>query len=114
MNDSHLSRTADSLIADSANDILISPATFWEIAIKVGKKQLELLVTYDEFMKKGIEGNKFEILQVEIKHASLLTTMPRHHKDPFDRMIIAQVIVEQISVVSVDAQFDAYGVARLW
>lgn len=73
----------------------------------MGRQKLELLAPYDVFMKMGVEGNNFEILQIELKHTSLLTTMPRHHKDPFDRMIIAQAIVEQIPVVSIDAQFDA-------
>jgi len=114
LKDSQLSRAADALITDPANDVLVSPATYWEIAIKVGKKKLDLLASYDDFMKRGLEGNDFEILPIETKHTSLLTTMPMHHKDPFDRMIISQAIAEHLPVVSVDAAFDPYGVTRLW
>ncbi|MFM7165090.1 MAG: type II toxin-antitoxin system VapC family toxin, partial [Planctomycetaceae bacterium] len=68
----------------------------------------------DDFMRQGIEGNDFTILPIETKHTSLLTTMIQHHNDPFDRMIIAQAIAEQVPVVGVDSAFDAYGVTRLW
>jgi PIN domain nuclease of toxin-antitoxin system len=114
LKDPQLSRLADTLIAEPTNDIIVSPATYWEIAIKVGKKKLDLLAPYDDFMKQGIDGNDFKILPIETKHTSLLTTMPMHHKDPFDRLIISQALAEQIPVVSVDLEFDAYGVTRLW
>jgi PIN domain nuclease of toxin-antitoxin system len=65
-------------------------------------------------MRLGIEGNDFTILPIEPKHTSLLPTMKQHHNDPFDRLIIAQAIAEQVPVVSVDSAFDAYGVTRLW
>jgi PIN domain nuclease of toxin-antitoxin system len=114
LKDSRLSRLADGLIVDPLNDIHISPASYWEIAIKVGKKKLDLLASYDDFMKQGIVGNDFTILPIETKHTSSLTTMATHHKDPFDRLIIAQALVERIPVISEDTAFDHYGVARLW
>jgi PIN domain nuclease of toxin-antitoxin system len=114
LKDPQLSRLADTLITDSTNDIIVSPATYWEIAIKVGKKKLDLLAPYDDFMKRGIDGNNFMILPIETKHTSLLTTMPMHHKDPFDRLIISQALAEQIPVVSADLELDAYGVTRFW
>ena len=114
LNDPQLSHTADALITDPTNEVLISPASYWEIAIKVGKKKLDLLAPYDDFMKRGIEGNDFTILPIDTKHTSILTTLPMHHKDPFDRLIISQALVEQIPVVSIDLEFDAYGVTRLW
>jgi PIN domain nuclease of toxin-antitoxin system len=114
LNDPQLSRPADALITDPTNEVLISPATYWEMAIKVAKKKLDLLAPYDDFMKRGIEDNDFTILPIETKHTSILTTMPMHHKDPFDRLIISQALVEGIPVVSIDLEFDAYGVTRLW
>lgn len=114
LNDSQLSRVADALITDPTNDVLISPATYWEIAIKAGKKKLDLLAPYDDFMMRGIEGNDFEILPIETRHTSLLTRLPMHHKDPFDRLLVAQALVERIPVVSVDSALDDYGVTRLW
>ena len=114
LKDSQLSRAADALITDAANDILVSPATYWEIAIKVGKKKLDLLASYDDFMKRGIGGNNFEILPIETRHTSLLTNMPFHHKDPFDRLLVAQAMVEAVPIISNDTALDAYGITRLW
>ena len=92
--DPKLSAPAKGVIIDPANDIPISPATYWEMAIKVGKRKLDLQVPYDEFMDRGIIGNDFEILPIEVRHASALTSLPFHHKDPFDRLLIAQALVE--------------------
>jgi PIN domain nuclease of toxin-antitoxin system len=84
------------------------------MAIKVGKQKLDLQCTYDDFMDRGINGNDFEILHIEPKHTSVLTTLPFHHRDPFDRLLIWQAMVEPIPIVSVDTAFDAYGVTRIW
>ena len=65
-------------------------------------------------MQRGIAGNDFSILPIEPKHTSLLTTLPLHHKDPFDRLLAAQAIAEGIPILSVDGRFDPYGVRRLW
>lgn len=114
LNDPQLSRVADTAITDPSNDVFVSPATYWEIAIKVRKQKLDLFAPYDDFIKRGIAGNGFEILPIDTRHTSLLTTMPLHHNDPFDRLLIAQALVEQMPIVSVDAAFDPYGVTRLW
>jgi PIN domain nuclease of toxin-antitoxin system len=114
LDDPQLSGPAKSVIIDPANDILISPATYWEIAIKVSKQKLDLQATYDDFMTRGIAGNDFEILPVEVRHTAALTGLPFHHKDPFDRLLISQAMVEQIPIVSVDEAFDAYGITRIW
>ena len=113
-NDRLLSSTARALIADSMNEIVISPASYWEVAIKVSLGKYPLTVPFEQFFAEGIEGNAFSILPVEIRHAAVLASLPMHHKDPFDRMIVSQAIAEQIPVVSVDEAFDAYGITRLW
>jgi len=114
LDDPQLSVSARTLIEDPANDILISPATYWEIAIKVRLGKLVLFAPYDDFMQRGIIGNDFEVLLIEPKHTSVLTTLPLHHRDPFDRLLIAQALIEAIPIVSVDVAFDPYGVRRLW
>ena len=113
-NDPSLSVTARALIDDPANEIAVSPASYWEVAIKVSLGKYPLAVPFEQFFAKGIDGNDFSILPVEIRHAAVLSSLPMHHKDPFDRMIISQAIAEQIPVVSADAALDAYGVTRLW
>ncbi len=114
LNDPQLSVPAKDVIDDPAHVVLVSPATYWEIAIKVSKQKLDLRGTYEEFMTRGIAGNEFEILPVEVRHAAALAVLPFHHRDPFDRLIICQAMVEQIPIVSVDSEFDAYGVTRIW
>ena len=114
LDDPKLPATAKALVEDPTDDIFISPASCWEIAIKVRLGKLDLQSSYDEFMQRGIFGNDFMILPIEITHTSFLTTLPLHHKDPFDRLLVAQAIVEGIPIVSVDEQLDPYGVQRLW
>jgi PIN domain nuclease of toxin-antitoxin system len=114
LGDAQLSSAAQSWIQDPANDKLISPTTYWEIAIKISIGKLQLHEPYDAFMNRGIHGNGFVILPIELQHASELVTLPLHHRDPFDRMLIAQAIVEQVPIVSNDTAFDAYPISRLW
>ena len=114
LGDAQLSETAKSSILDAANTKLVSPASYWEIAIKISLKKYTLHEPYEAFMQRGIFGNGFEILPIEPKHTVVLTTLPFHHRDPFDRLMIAQAMVEQMSIVSVDPALDAYPVHRLW
>ncbi len=114
LGDSRLSATARALIDDSSHDKWVSPASYWEIAIKIRLGKYALPSRYEVFMEKAITGNGFDILPVEPQHTAVLTMLPLHHRDPFDRLIIAQAMVENIFVVSSDAAFDAYPVKRLW
>lgn len=109
-----LSATARTLIADPLNIVEVSPASYWEIAIKIRLGKYALPEPYQVFMEREIADNDFRILPIEPKHTALLTTMPRHHNDPFDRLLIAQAITEGVPIISVDATFDKYAVARLW
>jgi PIN domain nuclease of toxin-antitoxin system len=65
-------------------------------------------------MSDQIARNYFTILSITVKHAAVLTTLPLHHRDPFDRLLIAQTMVEGMGIVSIDSVLDAYGVTRLW
>ncbi len=114
LDDPQLSPHARTLIEDPTTEVEISPASYWEIAIKIGKKKYSLPEPYERFMAGQIAENEFQILPIEIRHTSLLTSMPMHHNDPFDRLLIAQALVEQTPIVSIDAAFDPYGVTRLW
>ena len=73
-----------------------------------------MTVPFKQFFAEAIEGNGFTVLPIEIHHSAILSLLPMHHKDPFDRMIIAQAISEAIPVISSDVQFDAYNVKRIW
>ena len=114
LDDPQLSSAADSLISDPSNEIEVSPASYWEIAIKISLGKYSLPEPYEAFMNRQIEANDFRILHIEPKHTAAVSTMPFHHRDPFDRLIVAQATVEQIAVVSIDSALDAYGITRLW
>ncbi len=109
-----LSSTARSLIADPGNQIDVSPATYWEIAIKIRLDKYKLPEPFQEFMERQIAINRFNILPIEPRHVAPLTILPFHHKDPFDRLLVAQAMVEQIPLVSNDSVLDAYPIRRLW
>ena len=114
LNDLRLSAAANGLIADAHNDIEISPASYWEIAIKISLGKDSLPERYEVFVEREIAANDFRILPIIRKHTAALTAMPFHHRDPFDRLLIAQAIVEVIPIVSADPTFDAYPIRRLW
>jgi len=114
LDDPQLGTKAKAMIEDPANDIEISPASYWELAIKISLRKYSLPKPYQQFIESQIAINEFHILHIEPKHTSLITTMPLHHKDPFDRLLVAQAIVEGIPIISVDEQLDPYGVRRLW
>jgi PIN domain nuclease of toxin-antitoxin system len=101
-------------IEDSANTVIVSTASMWEIAIKFSIGELSLKRPLEEFKSVLIDGNGFELLHAEPEHIVKVSTLPFHHKDPFDRMLIAQSLTENIPIVSADAKFDLYGVRRLW
>ena len=109
-----LSATARTLIQDTSNEVLISPASYWEIAIKISVGKWQLNRTYEEFIDIGLNQYGFQILPILPTHTARLIGLPFHHKDPFDRLLLAQAIVEGISIISNDAALDAYGITRLW
>ena len=114
LNDPSLSLIARDLIIDPLNEIFLSPATHWEIAIKISIGKYQLPGPFKSWINTQIQTNDFQILPIEVTHTALVTTLPFHHKDPFDRLLISQSLVEKISIISTDGIFDSYGVSRLW
>lgn len=114
LDDSRLSRNARSTIVDRGNDLLISPVSYWEIAIKISLGKYALEEDFAAFWEREIADNHWTILPITVTHASVVATLPFHHRDPFDRLIVAQAVVEQMPVVSSDAALDAYPITRLW
>jgi PIN domain nuclease of toxin-antitoxin system len=114
LQDSRLSKAAEIVISDPANDIEISPASYWEIAIKIAIDKYSLPMPYQEFIESQLAANDFRVLHIAPKHTAQLINMPFHHRDPFDRLLAAQALTENLPIVSADAKLDAYGVNRLW
>jgi PIN domain nuclease of toxin-antitoxin system len=114
LDDARLSSPARALIEDGNNQVAVSPASYWEIAIKIALGKYVLTQPYEPFFQHVFAANAMTILPVEIRHTAILTTLPQHHRDPFDRLIIAQALAEGLPIVGNDSTFDAYGVTRLW
>ncbi len=112
--DRQLVPNAKATIEDPANKKFVSVATCWEIAIKVGLKKLDLGESASVFLPRELSANKFDLLGIELAHVVFIESLPIHHKDPFDRLLIAQSLLETMPVVTADAMFDQYGVTRIW
>lgn len=113
-NDPKLSASARTALLDPANERWLSPISLVEIAIKVRLRKLPLPKPYPILFPAELTANDIHLLPLEPDHIEPLTTLPVHHHDPFDRLIATTAIVEGLTLVSVDATFDAYGLTRLW
>ncbi len=109
-----LSATAAAALQDPGNDLIVGAGSIWEIAIKVGLKKLTLSQHFRPWIEKAIADLGASLLPTTIEHADALIGLPMHHRDPFDRLLVAQSMIEKLLVVSADAQLDAYGITRLW
>lgn len=112
--DSSLPASARKLIAQKNNDILVSAASAWEIATKVRLGKLPMAIDLAHDFTAYLERERFESLAVSAEHGIRAGLLPGPHKDPFDRMLIAQALAENLAIVSNDVVFDGYGVKRVW
>jgi PIN domain nuclease of toxin-antitoxin system len=110
----NLSPTALTTLQDASNDLLVSAATLWEVAIKVSLGKLTLSQPYRTWMNQALADLGASILPITVEYADAQVALPYHHRDPFDRLLVAQALVDGIRVVSGDSQLDLYGVNRLW
>jgi PIN domain nuclease of toxin-antitoxin system len=108
-----LSERAKSLLESDA-ELLLSTASLWEIAIKISIDKLTLARPYAVFIPQQLALNSIGELPIDLAHLALISTLPFHHRDPFDRLLIAQAMVESLAIVSADVAFDAYQITRLW
>ena len=105
---------AKQVILDPANHKFVSVASCWEIAIKTSRQKLGLTESSGALLGRELPRNGFDLLPIELRHATHVEMLPEHHKDPFDRVLVAQSLLEMIPLVSIDGQLDAYGITRLW
>lgn len=114
LGDSRCSSNARNLIEDEGNEKWLSPATHWELAIKISLGKYALPIPFEEFIRRAVTDNGLLFLPIQPHHTALLTSMPFHHRDPFDRLMIAQAMAEAMDVISADKVWDAYPITRLW
>jgi PIN domain nuclease of toxin-antitoxin system len=108
-----LSQAALSALEDEANELLLSVASVWEMQIKIQLGKLNLSLPLKELVESQQETNDLKILPVALTHVLALDALSVHHKDPFDRLLIAQSIEEDATLVSADSRFSAYLVKLL-
>ena len=112
-NSAELSRTAEKLIDNAANIKYIHVVSLWEIAIKINLGKLKVSFTLDE-MLNDVKNRDFNILQIENEYLNRLAALPYIHKDPFDRLIIATALAEDLTIITVDENIQKYDVKWEW
>jgi len=110
-----LSNHARELLRDMNNRLFLSIVSPWEIGIKIASgKFTPPEEPLDQFFKTQLNLTSIDLLRIELDHIQIVSSLPNHHRDPFDRMLIAQSIAEGLPIISADTAFDVYGVTRLW
>lgn len=109
-----LSPHARKIIADGRNEIYFSAASAWEIAIKTGKGRLSLPEEPGHYVASRMHLHRFLALPVQISHALRVYDLPPHHADPFDRLLIAQCLMESLPLITKDAEIKKYKLEIVW
>lgn len=109
-----LSETVYQLLDNQSNNLFLSLASIWEMQIKLQIGKLTLNLPLPELIEDQCQTNGLQLLSIETSHIYALNNLLSHHKDPFDRLLIAQAIVEKIPLLSIDEVFDNYPIQRLW
>ena len=109
-----LSAAALASLRNPANEKLLSMASPWEVGIKVSTSKLLLSEPLEAYFEEQMRLNSIKMLSITLAHIERVSVLPFHHRDPFDRMLVAQSLTENIPLVSADAALDAYGIVRLW
>ena len=114
LDDSRLSESARTLMMDRGNELLISPASYWELAIKISLGKYQLDEDFETFMAQQIASNDLVVLPLTVSHAAAVSKLPFIHRDPFDRLLVAQAKVEDVPILSADEVLDGYAIRRVW
>jgi len=112
--DSRLSSRASAIIKDGNNKLFLSADSGWEIAVKVRLGRLTLPEPLETFVPEQMALNAIESLPIQMSHALHVYTLPDHHRDPFDRMLVAQAQLENLPILSADPQISLYAVETVW
>lgn len=112
--DADLSKKAKRIFLDQNNDLFLSLVSIWEIAIKISIGKLFLKKLIEQFIPEQLQENNIKQLNINFRHITKVTNLPFHHRDPFDRLLVAQALEENIPILSNDKAFDNYPIKRLW
>jgi PIN domain nuclease of toxin-antitoxin system len=109
-----LSENARETFLNTENSLFFSAASLWEICIKKGLGKISLKGGWFQTIQKEMEINTIQWLPIEMTHCAEVTELPYHHRDPFDRMLIAQAIVEKMKLLSRDSRLSGYAIELVW
>ncbi len=109
-----LSKKAKEAYLDNANKLFFSAVSYWEIGIKISIGKLELANNWKDIIDKEINNNGIKWLDLKKEHVQGIINLEFHHRDPFDRLLIAQAKYEQMSIITVDKQIEKYDVTTIW
>jgi len=109
-----IGRRARAAISNPDNEVLFSIASFWELAIKLSLGKLRLTQKLDRFVPEQLRVNGFSLLDLRLPHVVRVAKLPFRHRDPFDRLLVAQALEDDLTIVSADRVFRKYGVAVIW
>jgi PIN domain nuclease of toxin-antitoxin system len=112
--DERLSGRVREIISDGRNELFFSAASGWEIAIKVRLGRLEIPGNLERFVVDQVSRNAFQVLPIYLGHALHVHELPDHHRDPFDRILVSQAILEEMSLLSADSEIPRYPVEVVW
>jgi PIN domain nuclease of toxin-antitoxin system len=107
-------RRARAELANPDNDVFLSIASCWELAIKLSLGKLRLTQSLERFIPEQLSRNGFVLLGLEFRHVARVADLPFHHRDPFDRVLVAQALLDGFAIVSADRVFRKYGVTVVW
>jgi len=111
---SRLGASARDILENPATELTVSIGTIWELSIKTSLKKLSLSLPFRQWVERAFGDLVVAVSPITLEFTERQTALPFHHRDPFDRLLAAQCLVEAIPLVSADAVFDQYGVTRLW
>ena len=111
--DPRLSNALKDLIEDENNFSYLSIASLWEMSIKYNLGKLRLVPSYEEFIEKEVNESRIVLLNLELEHLKINASLPFHHRDPFDRIIIAQSMAENLPIITSDSIFSQYSIALI-
>jgi PIN domain nuclease of toxin-antitoxin system len=112
--DDRLSENARHIFLDPENNLFFSLASLWEVCIKKSLGKISLQTGWLQTIREEVAANAIQWLPIEIEHCARVVELPFHHRDPFDRLLIAQAMVEDMQLLSRDNQLTAYQIKRIW
>lgn len=109
-----LSKNAKEIIENENNRKFLSVASVWELGIKYSLGKIQFAPNFNDFIDEQLVVNNIVLLPIKLTHIKIVAELTLHHKDPFDRLIIAQAIAENLPIISIDNIFDSYPIKKIW